>query len=102
MVSLPGVGRKTANVVLGSGFGQAEGVHSCRPALAAAGAVPSNRRGLGGTRARQSGAEGSLDCSKPPADRARSRPLSGPQATLRGLWAGRPLPPVGLPKPQQS
>jgi endonuclease-3 len=26
LVSLPGVGRKTANVVLGSGFGQAEGV----------------------------------------------------------------------------
>ena len=94
LVRLPGVGRKTANVVLGTAFGIASGVvvdtHvgriSRRLGLTrAADAVRAERDPGAGA------APGSLDRVQPPAHRARPWRLFGPPSGLRRLLAPRPL-----------
>ena len=84
LVSLPGVGRKTANVVLGNAFGKpAIRGHSRREALA-----PSGVDDVEGPAARGEGHRGpvgavALDRRLPPAHRARAPGVLGPLAALR-------------------
>jgi endonuclease-3 len=72
---LPGVGRKTANVILGNAFGVDEGV-----------VVDTHVRRHGGVPA------GPLDDALAPAHLARPARVRGPQAALRGVRRFTPVP----------
>ncbi len=95
LVELPGVGRKTANVVLGTFFSRNDGRggrHPRRAAVAAPRADQQPRPGQGRARPDGAGAGGGVDDLLPPPDLVRARGVHGQGPALRPLRAGRPLP----------
>ena len=95
LVTLPGVGRKTANVVLGNAFG-IPGHHRRHPLRAArppARLDRGDRPGQGRARDRRAVPQAGLDDALPPPDLARPAALPRPQSGVRCL-PGRALVPV--------
>ncbi len=95
LVTLPGVGRKTANVVLGNAFGDPRDHrrHPLRPAGPAVRVDRPDRRRQGRARRRRALPPPRLDHAQPPPDLARPAGLPLPAARLRCL-SGRTLVPV--------
>ena len=95
LVTLPGVGRKTANVVLGNAFG-VPGItvdtHFGR-LVASVRLDDRNRSGQGRARGRRTVSAQGLDPAVPQHHLAWSAALSRPQSGLRRL-PGRPLVPL--------
>ena len=77
LVTLPGVGRKTANVVLGNAFGVPghHRRHPLRPAGSPLRMDHRDRARSGGVRGRHAVREARLDNVEPPRDLARTAPL---------------------------
>ena len=90
----PGVGRKTANVVLGDAFGTPGITVDTHVGRLAAAARPdeAHRPGEGRVRADGAGPAGRVDAVQPPADPARPAGVPRPQAAVRGVHAGRAVP----------
>ena len=95
LVTLPGVGRKTANVVLGNAFGVPghHRRHPLRPAGPPARLDRGDRPGQGRARDRRAVPQARLDDAQPPPDLARPPRLPRQEARLRRL-PGRALVPV--------
>ena len=95
LVTLPGVGRKTANVVLGNAFGRARHHrgHPFLPAGAALRVDRADRPGQDRAGSRRAHPPVRVDHPVAPADLARQARLPRPQARLRSL-RGRPAVPV--------
>ena len=95
LVTLPGVGRKTANVVLGNAFGVPghHRRHPLRPARPPVRLDRGDRPGQGRARRRRALPQARLDDAVPPPHLARPPPLPRQEARLRRLPA-RPAVPV--------
>ena len=85
LVKLPGIGRKTANVILGNAFGIDEGVvvdtHIKTP-VRQAGIHPTNGSREDRARPDEDLSAGELDSACPPPDLPRETGVRGPQGTL--------------------
>jgi endonuclease III len=94
LVALPGVGRKTANVVLGNAFGISEGVVVDTHVKRLSGRLGSRAHRSGEDRAgpHEGRRSGGVDGHVPPVHLPRPRRLQGADAALRGVRARGHLP----------
>ena len=95
LLTLPGVARKTANVVLGSWFGKADGRggrYACAPHLAAAGADDAERSAEDRAGSDEDHSAGKVDSVFASDHLARAQVVHRAEAQVRGVRAGEPLP----------
>ena len=95
LVKLPGIGRKTANVILGNAFGIDEGVVVDTHVKRLSGRLaftPPHRSREDRAGSDEDLSAGALDTACPPPDLPRATGVLRPKATLRGLCGVSPLP----------